>query len=140
MRVKIEKIAGAKWELQWNLAPLRAAFSHPKAAMDLIMTETLFEISEISASEMEKIQSGNLYIKELTNGCYLSLLQPRKTEKAFQKNKERVSFTSFSLLKSHILTVNKLRKDNQCVRSLSCYMCSILGTGVSGQKMSSTNH
>jgi hypothetical protein len=54
--------------------------------------ETLFEISEFSASEMEKIQSGNSYIKELTDGCYLSLLQPRKTKKAFQKNKEKDLF------------------------------------------------
>jgi hypothetical protein len=54
--------------------------------------ETLFEISEISASEMEKIQSRNLYIKELTDGCYLSLLQPRKTKKSFQKNKEKGLF------------------------------------------------
>jgi hypothetical protein len=45
-----------------------------------------------------------------------------------------------ALFDGHILTVNKLRTDNQCVRSLSCHMCSILGTGVSGQKMSSMNH
>jgi hypothetical protein len=38
--------------------------------------ETLFEISEMSPSEVEEIQNGNSYIKELTNGCYLSLLQP----------------------------------------------------------------
>jgi hypothetical protein len=41
---------------------------------------------------MEKIQSRNLYIKELTDGCYLSLLQPRKTKKSFQKNKEKGLF------------------------------------------------
>jgi hypothetical protein len=54
--------------------------------------ETLFEISEMSPSEVEEIQNGNSYIKELTNGCYLSLLQPMKTKKAFQKNKERGLF------------------------------------------------
>jgi hypothetical protein len=36
--------------------------------------ETLFEISEMSPSEVEEIQNGISYIKELTNGCYLSLL------------------------------------------------------------------
>jgi hypothetical protein len=45
-----------------------------------------------------------------------------------------------ALFDGHTLTVNKLRKDNQRVRSLCCYMCSILGTEVTGQKTSSTNH
>ncbi len=52
----------------------------------------LARVSQISASEMEKIQSRNLYIKELTDGCYLSLWQPRKTKKSFQKNKEKGLF------------------------------------------------
>lgn len=32
--------------------------------------ETLFEISEMSPSEVEEIQNGNSYIKELTNGSF----------------------------------------------------------------------
>jgi hypothetical protein len=55
--------------------------------------ETLFEISEMSPSEVEEIQNGNSYIKELTNGCYLSLLQPTKTKKAFQKKQGKGSLS-----------------------------------------------
>ena len=46
----------------------------------------------VDVNEAKKMQE-NEYIKDLMNGCYLSLLQPKKTEKAFKEKKSKVYFT-----------------------------------------------
>ena len=91
--IKIAKIAGAKMAVTMESCSSVGGPEPPEGSNGLDNDmETLFEISEMSPSEVEEIQNGNSYIKELTNGSYLSLLQPTKTKKAFQNNKERGLF------------------------------------------------
>jgi len=51
-----------------------------------------FDISRLGAAEVKKIHDENKYIQELTDGCYLSLLQEKKTKNALEKGKEKGLF------------------------------------------------
>ncbi len=51
-----------------------------------------FDISVMEESEVKKVCNQNKYVKELADGCYLSLLQETKTKNAFKKDKEKGLF------------------------------------------------
>lgn len=54
-----------------------------------------FEVTVIDKSEVKKVLDENKYVKELADGCFLSLLQETKTKKAFKENKEKGLFHLF---------------------------------------------
>jgi hypothetical protein len=91
--------------------------------------ETLLEISEMSPSEVEEIQNGNLYksdvsFREFERRITEQLVMPYVKEKNKKKNALPPTTaaarapTASTLFDGHTLTVNKRRKDNQGVRSL----------------------
>ena len=51
-----------------------------------------FDITMVDVNEAKKMQE-NKYIKDLMNGCYLSLLNPRRQRKHSKKTKSKVYFT-----------------------------------------------
>jgi hypothetical protein len=66
--LKIAKIVGAKMAVTMESCPSVGGPLPPEGSNGLDNNmETLFEISEMSPSEVEEIQNRNLYIKELAD-------------------------------------------------------------------------
>jgi len=55
-------------------------------------SEVSFDITVVNENDIDHMHKKNAYIKELTDGCYLSLLQEAKTKNAYKNNKEKGLF------------------------------------------------